>query len=165
MFFMPILDIIPFQRTDNYAKETCNILYITIVMHRFSKYLGGQLKICWRQEVDTKQVPHWGPTYSSRPCCTKCSRPGDPALGDLYIPALTRGSSGFKYWHGCRLSLLSVFLRVHPSELKNSITNYTTNVSFHALSSSLFPNYFLVLCYTVYVTDSVVKHTVSEYDR
>jgi hypothetical protein len=44
MFFLPILDIIPFQRTDSYSKETRNILYITIVVHKFSKYPRSQLK-------------------------------------------------------------------------------------------------------------------------
>jgi hypothetical protein len=62
------------------------------------------------------------PTNSSRPCCTKCIHPGDPLSGDLYIPAFTHcGSSGFKYWLGCRLSSLRVFLRIHPIEPKNSI--------------------------------------------
>jgi hypothetical protein len=45
------------------------------------------------------------------------------------------------------------------------ITKRTQITSFYALSNSLFPNYFLIPCYTVYFTRFVFKHTVSEYDR
>ena len=119
--------------------------------HTFSKYLGANAFFFWvpegRYEV-ARATRHPG-------ICTS-----------LHWYIMGVAGSNIDWDVGCpNWGSFFFFIRVHPSELKNSITNYNTIASFHALSNSLLPNYFLILCHTVYITYSAGKHTVSECDR
>jgi len=114
----------------------------------------------------TPEGRYEAPTNSSWPCCTKCIYPGDPLpwiCTSLHLLIVGVPGSNIDSAVGC--PHWGFFLRVYPSEPKSSITKLTPIASFVALSNSLFHDYFLIPCCTVYITGFVFKHTVNEYDR